>query len=85
MRDSKSPKEPTPLLWIDFSKVVGSSMLKLDDFSSSTVMNPFIAFELVDEDLVNKAKQPAQPLNEVCIKPQSSGHESLMLILADLR
>ena len=60
-------------------------MLKLDDFNNSTVIKPLVAFELADEDLVSSAKQPPQPLNEVRMKPQSRGHESLMLTLAHFR
>ena len=79
MRDSRSPKEPTPLLWIDFSRVEGSKTLTLDDFISSTVINPAVAFELTDEDLDRRDRHPLQPLNEVFIKPHISGQDSFIL------
>ena len=60
-------------------------MLRLDDFNNSTAIKPFVAFELADEDRLRSAKQPAQLRNEVRMKPQSKGHESLMQVLADFK
>ena len=68
-----------------FSRVVGSRMLKLEDFNNSTATKPDIALELVDPVLVKSAKQPLQLLNEVCIRPNNKGQDSLMLTEVLLR
>lgn len=78
MRDNRRPKDPTPALLIDFNKAVGSSKLKLDDFKNSTEMNPAVDFEVADEALVRRDRQPPQPLRDVRMKPQSSGQDNFM-------
>lgn len=85
MRDSNRPKDPTPDLWIDFNRVVGSNMLKLDDFISSTEMKLPVDFDVVDAALVRSARHPPQPRSDVRMKPQMSGQDSFIFIFEDFK
>lgn len=79
IRDRNIPGEPTPLLWIELNRAVGSRIPKLDDFNNSTATKPDIALELVDPALARSARQLLQLLNEVYIRPDSKGQDNLML------
>lgn len=81
IRESKRPRDPTPALLIDFSRAVGSSKLKFDDFKNSTEMKPAVDFEVADEALVKRDRQPPQPLSDVLMKPHSSGQDNFIFTL----
>ena len=85
MRDSTKPNDPTPLLWIDFSKVVGSNTLRLDDFTNSTPIDEKVALDVVELARANSAKHPPQPLRDVCMKPHNNGQLSFIETLLRIR
>ena len=70
---------------MDFRRVVGSSILRFEDFNSSTPIDEKVALDVVELALARSAKHPPQPLSDVRINPQSNGQLSLIETLLDIR